>query len=53
MEKEQPSHEWASDETNLFSEILVDPVNNFMENSKREALKKHSEMIIWFHHCRI
>ena len=33
---------WASDETNLFCEILADPVKNFMENLEREALKKHS-----------
>ena len=44
MEKEWPSHKWASDKAKLFSEILVDPVNNFMDNLKREreALKKHS-----------
>ena len=44
MEKERPSHKWASDKAKLFSEILVDPVNNFMDNLKREreALKKHS-----------
>ena len=36
MEKEQLSHKWASDKANLFSEILVDSVNNFMENLKRE-----------------
>ena len=33
---------WASDETNLFCEILADPVKNFMENLEREALKKYS-----------
>ena len=42
MEKQRPSHKWASDKAKLFSEILVDPVNNFMDNLKREALKKHS-----------
>ena len=36
MEKERPSHKWASDKAKLFSEILVDPVNNFMDNLKRE-----------------
>ena len=30
MEKERPSHKTTSDETNLFCEILADPVNNFM-----------------------
>ena len=32
----QPSHKWDSDETDLFCEILADPVNNFMANLKRE-----------------
>ena len=32
MEKERPSHKWASDKAKLFSEILVDP----MDNLKRE-----------------
>ena len=36
MEKEQLPHKWASDKANLFCEILVDSVNNFMENLKRE-----------------
>ena len=31
MEKKQPSPKWTYDETNLFCEILSDPVNNFME----------------------
>ena len=30
-EKEGSSHNWISDETNIFCEILADPVNNFME----------------------
>ena len=42
MEKERPFHTWASDETNLFYDILVDPMNNFMDNLSREELKKHS-----------
>ena len=33
MEKEWPSHKRTSDETNLFCEILADPMNNFMETS--------------------
>ena len=36
MEKERPFHTWASDEINLFCDILVDPMNNFMENLIRE-----------------
>ena len=36
----QPSHKWDSDETNLFCEILADPVNNFMENLKRERERR-------------
>ena len=31
MEKERPSHNWISDETNIFCEILADPVNSFVE----------------------
>ena len=30
----------TSDKTNLFCEILIDPVNNFMENLKRERRYK-------------
>ena len=42
----QPSHKWDSDETDLFCEILADPVNNFMENLKRErGARKHSTVI--------
>ena len=41
MEKERQSHKWASDKTNLFCEILADPVNNFMETLER-GTKKHS-----------
>ena len=42
MDKERPSHQWTSDETNLFCEILADLVNNFMETLKRGTLKRHS-----------
>ena len=51
----QPSHKWDSDETDLFCEILADPVNNFMENlkSEREVLESIQQWIIWFHYCRI
>ena len=44
MKKERPSHKWTHDETNLFCEILADPVNSFMKALERErgALKKHS-----------
>ena len=31
MKKEQKSHKWTSDDTNLFCEILADLVNNFTE----------------------
>ena len=40
MEKERPSHNWISDETNIFCEILADPVNNFVETLGWWALKK-------------
>ena len=39
MGKERPSHKWTSDETNFFSEILADPVYNFMKTSGRGVLK--------------
>ena len=42
MKKERPSHNWTSDEKNLFCEILADPVNKFMETIGRWALKKQS-----------
>ena len=35
------SRKWTSDVTNLFFEILADPVNNFMETSEKRAFKKH------------
>ena len=41
MEKKRPSHQWTSGETNLFSQILADPENNFMVTLKKSALKKH------------
>ena len=41
MEKKRPSHKWTSDETNLFSQILADPENNFMVTLKKSAFKKH------------
>ena len=36
------SRNWTSEETKLFCEILVDPVNNFMVTLERKALKKAS-----------
>ena len=42
MEKERPSHKWASDETNLSCEILADPVNSFMKTWERGAKKVFS-----------
>ena len=42
MKKEQPSHKWTSDETNLFCEILADLVNNFMETFIERGTKKSS-----------
>ena len=39
MEKEHPSYKWASDETNLFCEILAEPVNNFMGTLERWVRK--------------
>ena len=54
MEKERLSHKWASDKANLFCEILIDSVNNFMENLKRERrFKSIQQWIIWFHYWRI
>ena len=47
MEKEWPSHKWTSDETNVFCEILADPVNFFMETLERGALKMHSAVFIF------
>ena len=40
--KENSQRKWTSDETNLFCEILADPVNNFMQTLERKALKKAS-----------
>ena len=42
MEKEQLPRKWTSDKTNLFCEILADPVNNFKEMLEKRALKKSS-----------
>ena len=42
MEKQWPSLNWTSDETNLFCEIFADPVKYFMETLERGALKRHS-----------
>ena len=49
MEKEQPSRNWTTNETNFFSEILADPVNNSMETLERDALKKHSAVNYLIH----
>ena len=40
MDTEQLSPKWKSDKTNLFCEILADPVNNFMETLEKRSLKK-------------
>ena len=42
MEKEQLPRKWTSDKTNLFCEILADPVNNFKEMLEKRELKKSS-----------
>ena len=47
MEKKRPSHKWTSGETNLFSQILADPENNFMVTLKKSALKKASNSEIF------
>ena len=52
MEKEQPSQKWTSDETNIFCEILADPVSNFMETLERGALKRHSAVKCLIFHYR-
>ena len=41
MEKKQSSRKWTSDETNLFWEILANPVSNFMETLEKRVLKNH------------
>ena len=33
---------WTTDETNLFCEVIADPVNNFMRTLEKKALKKAS-----------
>ena len=45
MEKERTSRKWTSHETNLFCEILADPVNNFMETLQRGAKKAFSSKV--------
>lgn len=40
MEKELPSDKWTSNETNLFCEILSDPVNNFVQTLERRGAEK-------------
>lgn len=42
MQKEQPSPQWTFDKTNLFCEVLDNPVNNFMKTLKKQILKKSS-----------
>ena len=42
MQKEQPSPQWTFDKTNLFCEVLDNPVNNFMKTLKKRILKKSS-----------
>lgn len=42
MQKEQPSRQWTFDKTNLFCEVLDNPVNNFMKTLKKRILKKSS-----------
>ena len=40
MDTGQAPLKWKSDETNLFCEILADPVSNFMETLEKRSLKK-------------
>lgn len=42
MQKEQPSPQWTFDKTNLFCEVLDNPVNNFMKTLKKQILKRSS-----------
>ena len=42
MQKEQPSPQWTFDKTNLFCDVLDNPVNNFMKTLKKQILKKSS-----------
>ena len=42
MQKEQPSRQWTFDKTNLFCEVLANPMNNFMKTLKKRILKKSS-----------
>ena len=41
MKKEQSSHKWTSDETNLFYENLADPMNSFVETLEKRALENY------------
>ena len=41
MKKEQSSHKWTSDETNLFCENLADPMNSFVEKLEKRALENY------------
>ena len=39
------NRKWTTDGKELFSEILVDPVNNLMLTLQKEALKKHEILL--------
>ena len=46
------SRNWTKAETNLFCEILVDPINNFMQTLEQKALKKNlSKGSLWCNCC--
>ena len=42
MNKKNVSGNWTTEETNLFCEIVTDPITNFMITLERKALKKSS-----------
>ena len=43
MDQKSTSRNWTADETNMFCEILIDPINNFMVITlEKKALKKSS-----------
>ena len=48
METERTPRKWTSDETNLFCEILADPVNSFMETSEKRVFKNKSNKVFDF-----
>ena len=48
METEWTPRKWTSDETNLFCEILADPVNSFMETSEKRVFKNKSNKVFDF-----